>query len=66
MTGDPVPFWGRTNSAGVLRCDCALCADPSDLHWQLLPQYERELAAERADVPNRLYGATINHKGEAV
>jgi hypothetical protein len=67
MTGDPVPFWGRINSAGILRCDCALCREPlstfptveeaapiSPEAWAALP------------VPNRLYGAEINHEGDAI
>lgn len=37
--------------------------DP-DLHWQLLPQYLRDLSAER--VPNRLFGVKINREGDAI
>lgn len=45
-------------------CDDALPRRPDpDEHWQLLPRYLRELAAE---VPNRLFGATINHEGDAI
>lgn len=64
MAGDPIPFEGGP-------CRCALCNDsfrpveqtPPDLHRQLWPIYLRQLGQE---VPNRLYGATINHEGDAV
>lgn len=41
----------RANSAGMRRCDCNSCRVPGQ---------------SAQDVPNRLYGATVNHEGDAV
>lgn len=56
------PCWICTPAASPAQSIRAV-SPPPDLHWQLLPQYEREMA--RA-TPNRLFGATVTTEGDAI
>ena len=67
MAGDPIPFFGRTNSTGVLRCDCALCNYGGQIRVSQRSDDERVVHPLWAtDVPNRLHGATINSEGDVI
>lgn len=44
-------------------CDGS-CQAPQAKHWQ--PLLGVMIARQREAVPNRLYGATINHEGDAI
>lgn len=44
---------------------CAVhCLSDTDEHWQLLPRLDAWLSGH--DVPNRLFGSTINQDGDAI